>query len=407
MQVYDVSATGALSFPNNDRKFIPDSNGNFSINFELSQPGYFKIGRNLLYLSPGDHLTIFIDVYNQKDAVFKGSHKDENDYLKSTPLPQGGSFINSGDNIRPTVEQSLDLVLKAAGDRKSTLNSFNNLSPQFKTLETVRLKADIINSLLKLSSYFDYKNHIPKDSLEYYDQKFLDEGKTYLDSYSKDLINTDYLNLPVYRDIIPYLLDQDKTHTKASATIEDFTRAETLVNMALKADSKPALTELKSSLKEITTPLYKSIVSDKIDGLLKFGKGDTALNFTATMTNGKEVNLKSYSGKTLIIDLWATWCGPCLEDIPYWEKLREQYKNDPNIIFISLSVDEDREKWKKKVNDMKNPGIQWIINPLKLNDYAISGYPTSIVIDRNFKVVTLHGPRPSSPQLDKLLKELL
>lgn len=407
MQVIDASAEGELSYPDTKRTFVPDSNGNFSISFELDKPCYFLLGFNLLYLSPNDHLKITIDAINPEKAQFKGDHEAENNYLKSSPHSQSASFLDGGSNIKPTIKKTVDTILIMAKDREKLLNSYSHLSLEFKTLEKAHLKADVINSLKNLPFFYHHMNHIQKDSICYYDEACKKAAKPYLDQYSKNFINSRYLELLAYRAILSYLLDNDTIPSKSSIEIEDYQRAKAINGKAMMAKDKAAVTELKPALKEIINPSYKSIVSNRIDELLKFGKGDTALDFMAMTINEQPVNLKAYAGKVIFIDIWATWCGPCMKEIPYLEKLKDQYKNNPDVVFISLSIDDDKGRWKKEVMSMKNPGNQWNINIPKLNDYSVYVYPTTIIIDKNFKVSTLHGPLPSSPQTQKMLDELL
>jgi len=87
-------------------------------------------------------------------------------------------------------------------------------------------------------------------------------------------------------------------------------------------------------------PKYQSKINNINKVLESLGKGKTAPLFKANTLDGKLVTLDNLKGKFVVIDVWATWCGPCKKQAPYFEKLALKYKNS-KIQFVSLSVDED------------------------------------------------------------------
>jgi thiol-disulfide isomerase/thioredoxin len=128
---------------------------------------------------------------------------------------------------------------------------------------------------------------------------------------------------------------------------------------------------------------------------------------------GKKVSLTDFKGKVVLLDVWATWCGPCKKEIPSLKKLEEEF-HAKDIVFISYSIDElkDLDKWKKMIVDEQLKGVQLIgsaawKSPI-CSDYTITGVPRFMVFDKNGKIVTIDAPRPSNPELKALLeKELL
>jgi thiol-disulfide isomerase/thioredoxin len=110
------------------------------------------------------------------------------------------------------------------------------------------------------------------------------------------------------------------------------------------------------------------------------------------------------------IDVWATWCGPCRMEIPYYEKLKDKYKNK-NIHFLSISVDENTEGWKKFIKEKSMKGNQFIAIGNFDSDiargYNIRGIPRFILIDKEGKILDANAPRPSSNEIHKVLAGLL
>jgi thiol-disulfide isomerase/thioredoxin len=76
--------------------------------------------------------------------------------------------------------------------------------------------------------------------------------------------------------------------------------------------------------------------------------GGEAIPFTFPDVNGKDVSLASLKGKVVLVDLWATWCGPCKAEEPHWEKLVEDYMGK-DVAFVGISIDRDKAAWEKYV----------------------------------------------------------
>lgn len=127
---------------------------------------------------------------------------------------------------------------------------------------------------------------------------------------------------------------------------------------------------------------------------------------------GGTSTLADFKGKYVYIDVWATWCGPCLAEIPHLKKVEADY-HDKNIVFVSISIDakKDHEKWKNMVNQKQLGGVQLFAdndwNSKFVTDYGIQGIPRFILIDPNGNVVEADASRPSSPDLRKKLDALL
>ncbi|MDL2320101.1 TlpA family protein disulfide reductase [Alistipes sp. OttesenSCG-928-B03] len=130
--------------------------------------------------------------------------------------------------------------------------------------------------------------------------------------------------------------------------------------------------------------------------------------------NGNLVRKEDFSGKYLYIDVWATWCGPCKEQIPYLVGLEKELKGK-NIEFISISVDKpsDREKWVAMLDELGLHGHQVITPDGFKNEmckhYKITGIPHFLLYGPDGTVVMANARRPSDPllrlQLDELLRD--
>jgi thiol-disulfide isomerase/thioredoxin len=127
---------------------------------------------------------------------------------------------------------------------------------------------------------------------------------------------------------------------------------------------------------------------------------------------GGQTKLEDFKGKFVYIDVWATWCGPCRQEIPFLKKVEEKY-HGKNIVFVSISIDKqkDQEKWRTMVKEKELGGVQvfadndW--NSKFVQDYKITGIPRFILIDPKGNIVKADATRPSSEDLVKELDVLL
>ena len=104
--------------------------------------------------------------------------------------------------------------------------------------------------------------------------------------------------------------------------------------------------------------------------------------------NGNKIDVNSFKGKYMLVDFWASWCGPCRKAIPEIKELYAQYK-ERGFEVLSVSVDTDMTAWRKAMDEEKMPWTQ-VVSPDKnktLNDFMIIGIPTLYLIDKEGRIV--------------------
>lgn len=149
-----------------------------------------------------------------------------------------------------------------------------------------------------------------------------------------------------------------------------------------------------------------------------FAKGSPSPKFENYVNfKGGKKSLDSFKGKYVYIDVWATWCGPCIQQIPYLKNLEEEYKGK-NIEFVSISTDEARrsggsweaaeKKWRNFVKARQLGGVQlWSGQDYSFQQaYQITGIPRFILIDPQGNIINANAPRPSEPRLKDMFASL-
>lgn len=143
---------------------------------------------------------------------------------------------------------------------------------------------------------------------------------------------------------------------------------------------------------------------------LETANKEAAVNFSYEDAEGNKVNLSDFKGSYVYVDLWATWCGPCIAQMPYLKKTYESYK-DKNIQFISISLDNPnhKDKWLKKIKG-KEMGLQLFEGSAGASEFIsslnVQFIPRFVLIDPEGNYVNKNAPEPSNPALNKLLKSL-
>ena len=138
--------------------------------------------------------------------------------------------------------------------------------------------------------------------------------------------------------------------------------------------------------------LASSETATRIESLPKpiettsFKTGNELSNFKITDIEGKKFNLKELAGKVVILNFWFINCAPCRMEIPELNKMVSKYKNNPNVVFLAVSLD-----FKSEIRDFlkKSPFLYNIMDNGEwlAKSYNVNSYPTHVVIDQSAKIL--------------------
>lgn len=418
-----VLFSGRITNPNSSKvrisgddfkKSIKMKDGVFSDTLFIKKDGFYTFSdgqeNTAMYLKKGSTVAISLDTKEFDETVaYTGSN--ESDFLAKKYMLLEKSGLDGRELIKKsaeTLKSETDLLKNKITD----LLSKYKVSPAFKKdmeKDIAYLAPATTAKFLAYQGYF-FGNKIEGaealekelDGINYDDEaafktldnykmlvdidfmrkaaKAEDKGIAYIKSKKSKLIKNHFIK-QIAREISPRNknIDKDYKAILALSTDEDF---------------KKELTAKYEKFKELTpgkpSPSFENFENYK----------------------GGTTSLADLKGKYVYIDVWATWCSPCKREIPFLQKIEEEYHNK-NIAFVSLSIDtkEAHQAWKDMVAEKNMGGIQlYAPNDWKtkfVQDYGIEGIPTFILIDPEGNIVSASAPRPSSPQLKVLLDSLL
>jgi thiol-disulfide isomerase/thioredoxin len=153
------------------------------------------------------------------------------------------------------------------------------------------------------------------------------------------------------------------------------------------AEVKPLYDKLDESAKQ--TDAGKKL-AQKLDILKRSLIGNQMADFIQADTSGKQVKLSSFKGKYVLVDFWASWCGPCRAENPNVLKVYNAYK-DKGFTVVGISLDDKAVNWKKAIRDDKMPWVQ--LSDLKgwkneiSTSFGIQAIPSNLLIDPSGKII--------------------
>jgi len=385
---------------------------------------FFSHGRKRtpLYLSAGDNITLNFDAKNFKNTLtISGKGAGVNNYLVAKKNTEK-KLIGEGTTVYTQGEVDYKKTfygIKTA--QKNLLNTAKGIDPEFKAKEERNIHYAYLEKLKIYKSYHSYyakkKDFEPsKEFLSEFEKLTYDQEEDFLFSSAyKSLVTSHYKS-----KALEIAKETDKYATLAMLKVSGSIKNQTIKNALIHEASKYNITytddieRFYTAYKAAgsTNKKNKAEIEKSYIALRKLAKGNPSPKFLNYENHkGGTTSLDDLKGKYTYIDIWATWCGPCIAQIPYLKKVDKEF-HGKNIQFLSISIDvkKDYQKWKDMVKEKELGGIQLFAdNNWKstfITDYLIKGIPKFILLDPQGNIVTANAPRPSDDELTALFKEL-
>lgn len=134
--------------------------------------------------------------------------------------------------------------------------------------------------------------------------------------------------------------------------------------------------------------------------------GVPALNVAFEDAGGNLHKISDFKGKYVYLDIWASWCGPCCAEVPALQKLEKEL-NNPQVVFVSISVDKNKKQWQEKMKQLGMTGNQWIITDEEfLEKMNIKTIPHFLLYNKESKLMEYRAANPSKSILWHQLERL-
>ncbi|MEZ7499555.1 TlpA disulfide reductase family protein [Flavobacterium sp. Arc3] len=396
------------------------ADGTFSENIMIPYDGIYSLetGNNTipLYLSKGTKLSLSTDDKTFLSSLkYSGNGSIENQYITQK------SLITSQVSDEELYKLDEPAFLKKVNEIKTAISALYNKTKFSNAYFKEKEVANIHYLGQKHFLYYKYSHayHAHLNGFEVSDKFPEFDGNMDLDNDADFLFSNEYQKMATLKFLNN--LKDDGTNidfTTAKITAIKAVKSQNLKNFIIQnliydvnidnANYEKIYQEYLSTtnnpkLKENLTILYNNIKALEI--------GNPSPKFDYENQKGGKTSLESLKGKYVYIDVWATWCGPCLQEVPALQKVEEQY-HGKNIEFVSISIDnvKDRVKWSNLVNTKQLGGIQLLADKewdsKFIKEYEIQGIPRFILIDPNGNIVNSNAPRPSDTSLIDLFNEL-
>nr|WP_317631870.1 thioredoxin-like domain-containing protein [uncultured Flavobacterium sp.] len=345
-----------------------------------------RIAENVLNFNSFNFNNVSYQLENNIDlddteAYFKNIEAEHNDNIKNMLTTYtADNFIPRQDFLEIN-EKNITistLLLYDEYQKKYNLN-FNKKLPENKFItnleKTITLNDNTLINNSEYATYIKYQ-YIKSDTTD------LDEDTKFINAIAK-LKKSDFKDRLVF-NLAKQSLENTKDANKIAQIETQF--QDQFLNPKVTQNFKQNITNAK-----------------------RMALGQTAPNFLATNSKGETVSLDSFIGKFVVIDVWATWCGPCQYQSPQFDKVANTYKKSDDIVFIALSVDEKIDKWIIDIKDKKVNVLQLHVkNETEFSKlYNISSIPRFILIGKNGELINSSLPFPSTDEFEIELQKHL
>jgi len=117
------------------------------------------------------------------------------------------------------------------------------------------------------------------------------------------------------------------------------------------------------------------------------GVGDSAPDFSVVADNGRTVSLENFGGRLLILNFWATWCPPCIQEMPSLDELQKRFK-DSGVVVLGLSVDKNEKDYRNLLSKANVSFLTARDPENRINqEYGTFKFPETYIISKNGKVI--------------------
>lgn len=415
-----------------------DSNGNFSVEFTTNKPQVLvlliKEQQTEIFVKDGYDLTLTTD-YNDFDNSLKytGVGEYDNNFMaadvKEMFYEKAYNFSNINDVIMFTAK--VDSIEKSSNQLFNKYDK-TKFSKEFLTYIIPTLKYRFIDVRWSYSIYMDSKTYkyvnreLPLDYMSFIDKIDINDQeaagngryKVALMRYFYEKLEKDY-----YKNLPTNISMEDRARI---GTIHCYNeRKKLLKDKVLDFELSTFLRYQVKQINNLNQQFFDSLFKDYISTTKNIEYQNDLIAHFNTINNtskkylpkdlalidskGNTVQFKDLEGKVLYIDFWATWCAPCLANMPDSKKLMEEFKSREDIVFVYINVKDSKKKWLNYLEKNNTDGTQLFANEEiseKLyKEFYINGIPRYMIVAKDGKLIESVALTPAYAK-ESLMKAL-
>ncbi|MEM6320374.1 MAG: TlpA disulfide reductase family protein [Bacteroidota bacterium] len=389
--------------------------GNYEFRLPTGEAKFYFIGKNPQQVKP-------ILLGTEPDVKVKGTCGDLSKALIGSKLNQDyEKLVARLNGLKQEMAKKIQEVQQAQNDESAQRMAIFEMSEiddkRMAVLNEFKNRGDILAEVAAINTYLSFQNN----GGDYYSE---------VDYFASEFFRFADFSNPVYEHN-PWVYENFKEYaaTLASVGIE-LELQQSYLNEALAkvpANSKAhqlALTGVVMGLDEKRQKNYviygkrllkkygdaypelTAGLKQRINGVGPISDGELAPDFTQKTPHGTDLKLSDLRGKVVLVDFWASWCGPCRRENPHVKALYEKY-SDKGFEILSVSLDRQEASWKRAI---EQDGMDWFhVSDLKgwKNEvaklYSVSSIPYTVLLDPEGRII---ARKLRAVQLEQVLSQL-
>ena len=401
---------------------IPVKNGSFSWKSKDEIPFAKYIisydGKSYPFIfSKGDQLYFDIKMDQwQAQVDLKGTRKAEDLFVKKDQ--DGSQFYNYIVAEKLYTDKPTNFYEEAEKEWEREIKRLN----KFRTEENIHISDDFKQYQLQtkatrmLSTIYDYQKMTSFTNKKFApEQSFVTELEKVIGKPSNMLYSSDIYKSWKLKELLPKEGNKNpdsilfvKLEKMPAGVAKDQLLSTQIIKMInLENDEDQRNLVFQENINGIENPKFKNLVANQLQVLNNQQKGKAFPTLNFEDADGKSVTLSQFKGKYVVIDFWATWCGPCKETSPVFKYQANKNKYNDQLVFLSISIDQDKSKWKLDLkNSQSNAKEWWIGNSQALKDIGVNSIPRFMMLDPEGKIYNANMPRPNETNFVDILEKI-
>ncbi len=393
-----------------------------------------------LLVAPGDSLYIEHDFADFMNTRVSGKGSEVNNQITKFRGGYLGRYSFSYETLHMEYKKLCDKQLEETGEKLKLFQKENNTSEQFNQWAEKQVKMDYYTALFHFpfQHYLRTRETFP-DTDDYY--SFIPELEQTID---ETMILTDYFQLMNWYTLLKLIgIDPEKEINAPPFSLEESVRllyestdnpflaqfaVASYVGIETKSNRTESIDEIESELHPIIThPFLRASLQEEYNRVQKYRANPRVYSDAVLENNRREVFganvlpedsanvvkrlIATNPDRVLYIDVWATWCGPCIKQLPYSEELFKLFESEP-ITFVYLCTGGSRDEWKETIGRLDLSGVHLYLSDSERMDlmkrFNIKGIPHYLLFDREGVMVDygIHL-RPSIPETKTAIERSL